>query len=463
MSSFIAEFLKHRFAFMALGAIVLIAVVSGLYYLTSTQAPSAIGTLPAAVSTSATITASGDIEPTVNPNLSFAASGRIASVSVAAGEHVYAGEQLASLDVAALVAQKDGALANVAASEATLAELSNPPRATDVAVKQAAVDTATAARAATYAGVPSALSDAYGKSVNAVHTESDTVFSNPNGASPSLNFSVSNTDAANAAVTARVTAGAELAVWNTELAAVPAVPSTADMDTALAAAIAHLGVIRNFEDALITALNSATPSSSFSSASISVAQTSATTARTTVNGLITSLTAEEQSLVSETLAIRSAEAALNQLMAGASPDAVAAGQAAVDAAKASVAGIEAQIANNVITAPFAGTVGSVSIKAGQLATSNTPAVTLLPDSPLQAVVYVTEVDVGRVAVGNAASVTVDAYGAGRVFPAHVAEVDAAPSQAGSVSAYKVKLSFDQPDPSIKSGMTANVTITPNAK
>ena len=57
----------------------------------------------------------------------------------------------------------------------------------------------------------------------------------------------------------------------------------------------------------------------------------------------------------------------------------------------------------------------------------------------------------------------DAYGAGKVFPAHVSEVDAAPSMQNGVSAYEVKLSFDAPDASVKTGMTANATIHPAAQ
>jgi hypothetical protein len=48
-----------------------------------------------------------------------------------------------------------------------------------------------------------------------------------------------------------------------------------------------------------------------------------------------------------------------------------------------------------------------------------------------------------------------------VFPAHVSEVDSAPTTLNGVSSYGVKLSFDAPDASIKTGMTANALIHPN--
>lgn len=85
----------------------------------------------------------------------------------------------------------------------------------------------------------------------------------------------------------------------------------------------------------------------------------------------------------------------------------------------------------------------------------------MPDSALQAVVYVSELDQPKIAKGDTADITLDAYGAGRVFPAHVFEIDAAPSMENGVSAYKVTLSFDAPDSGIKTGMTVNATIHPS--
>jgi multidrug resistance efflux pump len=461
-TSFIRNFLSHKYALIALGAVVVIGAGSALYYYEGTRVPQA-PSLPATSGANAAVTASGDVEPLENPDLSFAASGRIAYVNVAAGDRVYAGETLASLDIAALVAQKNQALANEKAAEAKLDALQAPARATDVAVKQSAVDQATQARANTYAGMSATLSDAYAKASDAVHVASDTYLSNPNTPNPSLMFNVSSSDAVNAAVSGRVTVGTELAAWSTELSSLPPNPSDAALDTALSESLAHLAVVRGFEDSLITALNFAIPTTSFPASSISAAQSSVSAARATVNGLITSLTSLKQSLVSETLAIHSAEAALAQLNAGASSEDIEAAQASVESAQANVSAIQAQIANNVIAAPFSGTVGSVSVKAGELAAMNTPAITLVPDSGLEVVVYVSEIDAARLKTGDAASVTLDAFGSGRVFPAHVVAVDTAPSQENGVSAYKVKLAFDSAQPDAKTGMTANATIIPNAQ
>src|SRR6185295_6986221 len=309
-----------------------------------------------------------------------------------------------------------------------------------------------------YADIPSALSDAYAKARDAVYTTADPLFSNPNTSNPSLVYATSNSSISNATISGRVGAGAELSLWQSELASLPISARQSQLDQGIESALAHLAVIRSFEDALIVSLNTAIPSSSFSASAIASAQASLGIARGNVSGLITSLTDKKQMLISDQLAIAAAKAQLEQLLAGASPQDISSAEASVERAEANVRQVSALIAQNVISAPFSGSVGSVSIKAGQLAAPNQPAITLIPDSGLEIEVLVTEIDVTKIKVGDSASVTLDAYGSNRLFPAHVSEVDQAPSVKNGVSAYQVKIVFDSPDPSIKTGMTANVII-----
>lgn len=459
-NNFSQELLRHRYIAIAAGLIVIIALGAVAYYYLGMRRPAPVS-LPNGSATQGDVIANGTVAPAENPNLSFQNGGRVASVNVAVGDRVYGGQTLASLDISTLSAQRAQAQANLAAQEAHLASLKAGPRSTDVAVKQAGVNQAMQTKIAAYADVPSAISDAYAKGNDAVRTTADALFSNPTSPNPTLIFSASNSNAVSAAVSGRVAVGGELAAWQTELSALSATPTPSDLDGALSNAVQHLIVVRNFEDSLILALDAAIPTSSFPSSSVAAAQASVSAARTAVNALVTSLTDKKQTLVSDELAIENAEAALNQLNAGASTEDVAAQQAAVDQASAAVQAVNAQIAQDLIIAPFTGAVGSVAIKPGDAVTPNAPVVTLLPDSPLEIDVTVSEVDVTKLTAGDAADITLDAYGSGKVFPGHVTEVDTAPTMVNGVSAYEVKLSFDSPDASIKTGMTANAVIHPN--
>jgi len=71
---------------------------------------------------------------------------------------------------------------------------------------------------------------------------------------------------------------------------------------------------------------------------------------------------------------------------------------------------------------------------------------------------VSEGDIANIHVGSAADVTLDAYGSDRHFTADVASVDTSPTMQNGIPAYKVVLQFAQNDPSISSGMTANITF-----
>src|SRR5690348_7673880 len=172
------DLLQHRYIVWAISAIGIIAVVSAAYYVLETRKPQAV-LLPASQTSASDIVASGAVEPIENPDLSFEAGGRIVSVPVKVGDHVYAGQVLASLDTAALSAGRASAQANVVAAQARLDSLKSGARDTDIAVKRAAVAQATQTKAASYASVPSSLSDAFAKASDAVHVQADTLFSNP--------------------------------------------------------------------------------------------------------------------------------------------------------------------------------------------------------------------------------------------------------------------------------------------
>ncbi len=457
---FTKEVLKHKTMLIAFASIGAIALVSGIYYFVSTRPPAHVALPQNGVTEVSDIHTNGTVEPAVNPDLSFQNSGRVVYVGVSVGATVSRGTTLAYLDTSSLSAALLQAKSSLAAEQAKLDALQAGPRSTDIAVKQSAVDQANQVVTNSYAALPATLSDAYAKAYDSMHT-GDTLFTNPNSSNPSIAFTNSNNDAANAAALARSQALAELALWNGEVETLSATASPAVLDSALDEATLHLKVVRDSLSSLVAALNTAIPSTYFSQASISAALTTESAARDSVNSLILSLTNTKQSIASEKLSVNAAQSALNQLNAGASPQDIAAETAAVARAQAGVSAAEAQLSEDIIVAPFPGTVASVSIKTGELATAGAPAIELLPNGAFQVPVYVTEIDVTHIHVGDSATMTLDAYGAGKTFSASVAEVDQGTTEVNGVPAYKVTLIFDAADPAIKSGMTANAIIHPS--
>lgn len=138
-------------------------------------------------------------------------------------------------------------------------------------------------------------------------------------------------------------------------------------------------------------------------------------------------------------------------------------EAGIARAEAAVARVEAQIRDRVLYAPFAGVVTDIPIKLGGNAAANASAITLISNATLQVESFVPEINIPLIAVGDSAIVTLDAYGSTVPFEAKVVFIDPAETVRDGVSTYRAKLEFIARDERVRSGMTANVTITTENK
>lgn len=449
------EVLAHPAIVGSIAAVVLIAAGSAAYYAVGSRRPEAPSFREGSATT--TVSATGTVTPSQNPDLVFVSGGKVARVNVRVGQDVAAGSVLASLDTASLAADRAQAAANLAAAEARLAELEAGPRAVDVQAKQTAVSQAELALDNLYADVPSIIADAHAKAFSAIHTNSDTLISNPGSTSASLNFTTSDSQLAIAALDARKDADAALAAWDQEIDAL-ATATPAEREAAIQSATSHLATLRTYAGALQRALASYIPSSSFTQSSAASANTSVNAMRDTLNGLNDTLRKESQAISAARLSLQASRDALAQVQAGSTREDIAAQAAQVDSARAAVARVDASIANAIVVAPYAGTVTSVRVKPGDIAAANAAVVSLSPRSALQVEAYLSESDAARVSVADEAVITLDAYGSARTFSARVVSVDRSPTDRSGVPAYKATLQFAGDEADIATGMTANVSI-----
>ncbi|MCR4407104.1 MAG: efflux RND transporter periplasmic adaptor subunit [Anaerolineae bacterium] len=168
--------------------------------------------------------------------------------------------------------------------------------------------------------------------------------------------------------------------------------------------------------------------------------------------------AAEAQVQSAQAAVSQAQAQLDLLKAGASEQDVAVAEAQVAQAQAALDAAKAALGKATLVAPFAGTVGAVYVREGEMVTPGQPLITLGDLNTLW--VETTDLDeaqVTRVAVGQAVTVTFDAIPE-RAFTGHVTRVaPMAASDAGGVN-YTVVVELDQIDPKIRWEMTAFVDI-----
>jgi multidrug efflux pump subunit AcrA (membrane-fusion protein) len=133
-------------------------------------------------------------------------------------------------------------------------------------------------------------------------------------------------------------------------------------------------------------------------------------------------------------------------------------EARLQQAQTSVAQIGEQLRDATIAAPFAGTVGAVDVRRGELVSPGQPLVTVGDLDTLRVeTTDLDEIDIVRVAVGQEVAVTFDAL-PDRVFPGRVRRISPmAASGAGGVH-YTVIIELVEMDPALRWGMTAFVDI-----
>lgn len=147
---------------------------------------------------------------------------------------------------------------------------------------------------------------------------------------------------------------------------------------------------------------------------------------------------------------------LDRLLEGASRADLEAAQLDVDAAALNLQRAQSDLDKAALEAPFDGIVAAVNIKQGQAAPTGLPAISLLDTSTFHIDVSVDEMDVGRLAVGQAALVTLDALPDVEITGT-VRSIAPAADLEGGIVYYGVVIDLVTDIP-IRADMSANATI-----
>lgn len=131
-------------------------------------------------------------------------------------------------------------------------------------------------------------------------------------------------------------------------------------------------------------------------------------------------------------------------------------EAAIEQARAGLQQALNSIGNCTITAPISGVVGSIGLSLGEMASMQSPAAIISDTSQLEVEIQVSESEISYVQEGSAVQVMVSAVQA-EPFPGRVETVSVAADP--SSRNYIVKISLDNPDRLIKSGMFAQAALS----
>lgn len=439
-------------------AIIAVAAVA-ITYLIDASKPAAAYALPTQGAIVQTVSTTGTVTSSDNLDLSFQMSGQIGSVTAEVGEHVGAGQTLAVLDGADLAAQVQQAKAALQLQQANLEGLQAGATPESVAQAQTGVANAQSSILQAKQSVLQASQDAYLKSSNAIHNDVDLFINNPHSASPTLALTLSNSQLQSSIGSDRVAMETLLAQWQSYENSLPVDPSLIDANSVASTTRTYLQQVSNYLTEVSQGLAAAVPSTSYPAATIALYQGNVASGAVSVSADISALNTAQTAYQGALSGLASAQSALGVTQQPATPAALAAQEASIAAAQANVNLAQANLGKTVLFAPISGTITVNNAHVGETAAAGSPLISMVSDSLFQMDTYVSEADIAKVKVGDAAAVTLDAYQSDAPFPAHVIQIDPAATIQNGISSYKVTLQFDDNDPRVQSGMTGTALIT----
>jgi len=406
-----------RVLYVVLGAVVIAAVVGAVLWRSPLVTPPEEEARSAVVERGAmlvAVSASGSIEPQARVHLVFELPGRVAEVPVEVGDAVEAGDVLAQLESEQLALRVRQSEAALVSAEARLAQLQADARPEEVAAAEASLRAVEAQVSAAAANLDQLEAGASAAQIAAAEADLASAMTQQKAALYTHNmtmkcFTFDLPTGEEFEICPALGAPEEQARYNLQAA-----------DKALAAAQARL-------DETLAGADADQVRAARANVSAAAAQRDA------------------------------AQAQLDLLLTGATGEQIAAAEAQVAQARAALELAELSLEAATLYAPFDGLVAAVNVTTGEMAPATLPAITLLDTSRFRMSVSVDEMDVGRLAKGQVAQVTLDAL-PDVVIAGAVERIAPAATIEGGVIYYDVIIELSPGDIPIRADMTAGVTI-----
>jgi HlyD family secretion protein len=430
------------------GAIVILGVIGLIVYFTKDPAYQFVTVNKGHISESVSLT--GNTSPAKSVSLSFGGSGIIARTYSDLGRKVRAGQVLAELNVNDLVAQLHQAQANVASQQARLEGMLSGARPADLALVQTNLDNAKIDLQNTKAQQTILVENAY----RALLNSGLTAYATTNGASTVDMPTISGTYTGDEKGTYTIT------VYDTTAAG--ANFSLTGLETAIGQSVSTVPVPLGTRGLYIQFPSSYITSRQNTVWTVSIPNTKSASYSTNLNLYNSALATQSTVIGQKEAAIAQLEAQLNVAKAGSAPTDISAQEAQVAQARASVESAAAKLQNARIVAPISGTVTQFDAKVGQLGSAGTPLVSIMSDTGYEVDAAVSETDLGKISVGDAVLMTLDAF-PGETFDGSVFYIAPSQTETQGVISYEIKISFEKADPRLKSGLTTNIDIQTNSK
>lgn len=435
------------------------------------------------------VVATGKTVSSDNVDILSEQAGKVVKVIADVGVSVKQDQILALLDSSELQAKISQARADVLSAQAGLAQneasrdsaiialndLKNGTRKEDLDIKIANLNKAQADLDNALANVSDLIDDIAIKADGVLRNNLDTIFLNNNDQSSiRLGFSVPNTQIKTDAEDMRILSQQAL-IKIQQYAIESSKLNSADAQNA-ESLISYLEQSRSqlyiFRDFLNKVMDAVVASSGLSSSQITEYKNKVDTARTTISMNISAVNSKLDSLRSLSASVAVSSSDLKKSQAGASTEEIATQElrvkesealilsqkARIQSQQAVLQSLLAQLRKYSLSAPFEGTITKRSIVAGQNIQPSTVAFSMISSGLLLVEANVSEVDIGRLKVGDKVEIIIDAF-PGEKFSGSIKIIEPAETIIDGVVNYKIKVGFDNnSDARLKSGLTSSLKI-----
>jgi RND family efflux transporter MFP subunit len=400
MGSF-KRLLKNKYV---IGVIILAIIAVSYYSLRSDSSIKIESTTVAIGNVIERVGVTGKILPTSKVDLAFEVGGAISHIYVKVGDRVSRGTLIASLESA-----------------------SGKLRPEELAASQAQVDAMRVSLESAKTNAINAFRSGYVQVQGAIINYVDSSFMNPQSVNPTIQIPTGSYTTGRAINSQKILVTEALGAWKSE---VDGIATTSNPAALLLKANSYLFTMKALVSELSRIVGDLNPGNAgLTQSGIDVLVSNMNLAMTGVNQSISSITTAKSSL-----------------------------DQAESNYDSSASTLASTIAKGQILSPIDGIVTRVDPHEGEYITPGQSGFTVQSEGAYKIEAYVPEADIAKIAVGNHADITLDAYGSGNIFDATVTLIDPAETVLEGVPTYKVTLLFDKPDTRIKSGMTANTEI-----
>ncbi len=375
-------------------------------------------------------------------DLGFERGGKVVRVAGKIGTQVFKGDTLVVLDQSSGLADLRKAQANLSEE---LVKLDTTKQSTTLEYSDA------------YDKAVNELKDSYTSADNAVRNIADKFFDNPR--TSSVQFNITFDDGATTYFfniplsdeqrleDERRKIEEELDDWKTFL---NSLTSNQDLTRSFEDAENKLNDIRDFLSLLASAINSLTTDDFTHQTTIQGYKTSVSNARTEVSSALTNLLSARETLNNAPSASGTG--------VGKNFNDVRAGEARVESLRANIASIQAELAKLVLRSPISGVITKSDAHVGEIVTSGESLISVISDQDLEIEADVSEVNIGKIKVGNNVVITFDAF-PNTTYKGNVSYIDPGETIIDGVPTYKITVTFtDEISNDVRSGLTANLLI-----